>query len=454
VPDETYTVPNGGQTSTQETDGVTSSIERAGQSDSVVSSLPVDTGRVPSHLSVADTRDIGIDIALIPSAPAAFDAGVGYGEVQFSLGRDRSTPVGLSGAEVSGTVHVFASFDSTSPVLGVSWSLDGELFRDNDLYAPYDLVPDAAPFSGGFAVDDLGLGGHEIVATADTLDGPIVAVSAFTVVERSTETYTVPASSQPPPTVTGPALADTAVLVDAGRPVVSADASTVLDQPDTIYDFGFGSPGNVVILASNVEARNIKGPGKRQIGERNGASITDSGFRNFEFTFANVAMSAGTTFTRPYFINGTDVNPQPNVGDNDLVQIFAYGGDIIDPLLDQMTIYGKQRPPGSVAHNDGLQLTGLNGGRVVNPTVRNSTILGGSNAAIQVGLIYGQLTIEGSTLEERFGGWHAVNATTPTPGVAVLWRNNTLLNGSSAAFLGGWSINPSSNGITDTVTIN
>jgi len=256
------------------------------------------------------------------------------------------------------------------------------------------------------------------------------------------------------PTAVG-AVAPATVSATSGRVVVLADSGTVLDQANTIYDFQFGSPAEVVILASNVEARNIRGVGARRIGARNGVSITDSGFRNFEFTFAHVQMSGGATITRPYFIDGLDVNAQPNIGDGDLIQIFAYEGNIIEPLIDNVTVYGKQRPAGSAAHNDGVQYTGLSGGQVWNPTIRNSTILGASSAAVQAKHVHGVFTIENSTLSERFESFHAVIAKPGDSSSSVLWRNNTLLDGASAAFTDGWSVHSSSDSpLPAGVTIN
>lgn len=230
------------------------------------------------------------------------------------------------------------------------------------------------------------------------------------------------------------------------RPVVLADATTVLDQPNTIYDFDYTSPGEVVIQASNVEARNIRGPGARRIGVRDGRSIRDSGFRDFEFTFAHVQNSGGATVTRPYFVDGLDVNPQPHVGNGDIIQVFAYEGDIVDPLIDNVTVYGKRRPTGSPAHNDAIQFTGILGGEVWNPTVRNSTIEGASSAGIQAKHVRGVFTIEGNTLSERFESFHAVIAKPGDDQARVLWRNNRLLDGASAAFTGGWQSDRDSDG--------
>lgn len=240
-----------------------------------------------------------------------------------------------------------------------------------------------------------------------------------------------------------------------GRPVVDAtgwSGPVVLDRADTVYDFGFSAPGDVIIAASNVEARNISGPGLRRIDASTG-DITDSGFRDAEFTFAHIRMRGGTRVIRPYFIGLTDVNPQPHVSDGDIIQIFAYEGDIVAPLLERVVVYGKRRPPGSDAHNDGVQFTGIRGGRVLDPVIRDSTILGASSSAVQAKEVYGTFTIEGSTLAERFESYHAVIAKPGAPGTLFVWRDDVLLDGSSVAATGGWRPGPGSDPPGGNVTI-
>ncbi|RME29124.1 MAG: hypothetical protein D6798_00765 [Deltaproteobacteria bacterium] len=226
----------------------------------------------------------------------------------------------------------------------------------------------------------------------------------------------------------------------------------VLDQPGTIYDFAFSRPGDVIIAASGIEARNIRGPGLRRI-DASAGDISDAGFRNAEFTFAHIRMRGGSRVIRPYFVEMTDVNPQPNVGDGDIVQIFAYEGDIVEPLIERVVVRGKQRPAGSSAHNDAIQFTGIAGGRVLDPTIRDSTVLGASSAAVQAKEVYGTFTIEGTTLTERYGSYHAVIAKPGGGSAVMLWRGNTLLDASSVAATGGWRLDPRSDALPDGVVI-
>ncbi|MEQ8841218.1 MAG: hypothetical protein RIB98_09570 [Acidimicrobiales bacterium] len=373
----------------------------------------------------------------------------------------------------------------------VTWYIDGVLFRDDDVTPPYNLrYFGLLPVDGTFDSDQ-GFDHswtfrpgetHTVSAVARRGDVVGFVISEFLIADdgtpvpkpkpttvptttaapgNSTNTVTPPPTTTAPPTTTvAPATTTTApptttapVAAD-GRPIVMADADTVLNQPNTIYDFNFTSPGEVVIEASNVEARNIRGSGARRIGLRNGKSITDSGFRNFEFTFAHVQMSGGATVTRPYFIDGVDVNRQPNVGDGDIMQFFAYEGDIIAPLVDNVIVHGKQRPSGSDAHNDGIQYTGMSGGEVVDPTIRNSTVYGASSAGVQAKHVVGLFTFENNTLSEEFESYHAVIAKPGNSSSSILWRNNTLLDGASVAATGGWSVAAGSTGVGGNVTIN
>ena len=266
-----------------------------------------------------------------------------------------------------------------------------------------------------------------------------------------TETSNPSAVTADPPT---PIPVQTTTPTDDSRPVIKAFDNTRINQANTIYDFEGRNAADVSIEASNVEVRNLRGPGARRIGARNGKTISDSGFRDFDLTFANILMSDGADIIRPYFINGTDVNTQPNIGDGDIMQFFAYqGGDIVEPLVEGVVLYGKQRPSGSIAHNDTIQYTAISGGRVLDPIIRNSTLLGASSAAVQIKHVHGTITIENSTLSERFESFHAVIASEPRTNSTIRWINNTLLNGSSASFTNGWLRHPDSTGNLDGVTI-
>ena len=228
------------------------------------------------------------------------------------------------------------------------------------------------------------------------------------------------------------------------RPVVDAselEGLVVLDQPDTIYDFGdVVAERDITIAASNTEARNIRGSGARRIGQRDGNDYVDSGFRDFEFTYMQTQNGGGGKLIRPYFIDGTDINEDDRVAEGSPVHIYAYEGDIIEPLLEGITVRGWLVPEGSEAHNDAIHLTGITGGRVYDPTIRDSSVTSGAAIGLLTRHTYGLVTIEGSTFEGRYGSFHAVlgNSEDVEEMVTILWRDNTLVGSSTASFINGY----------------
>lgn len=243
------------------------------------------------------------------------------------------------------------------------------------------------------------------------------------------------------------------------RPVVDVsalDGVVVLDQPDTIYDFGgVAASRDITIAASNTEARHIRGPGARRIGQRDSVDYFDSGFRDFDFTYMQTQNGGGGRLVRPYFIDGTDINDDGRVADGSPVHIYAYEGDVIEPLLEGMTVRGWVVPEDSEAHNDAIHFTGINGGRVFDPTVRDSSVTSGSAIGLLARHTYGLVTIEGSTFEARYGSYHAVlgNSEDVEELVTILWRDNTLVRASTASFLNGYELDPRSEVGDQAVTV-
>jgi len=245
----------------------------------------------------------------------------------------------------------------------------------------------------------------------------------------------------------------------AGRQVIDASGFTgtvVLDEPNTVYDFkNVSANRDITIAASNVEARNIRGTGARRVGQRDGDDYVDSGFRNFEFTYIATENGDGGKIIRPYFVGGNDKNPVDRVGSGSPVHIYAYEGDVISPTLDDMVVRGwKADPNASDPHNDGVHFTGISGGRVFDPTIRNSDMLSGSAFAVLARHTYGRFTIEGSSFESRFGAFFAVmgDARDVSPTVELLWRSNELPNSSDAVFRSGYRLVAGSCGL-DNVSV-
>ena len=89
---------------------------------------------------------------------------------------NRSNPVPLEGATVSGDIYVFT--DPDQGVAGVSFYLDGSLYRSEGL-ARYDLAgTQNNDNANGYDADQLGGGGHSITAEIALTDGRTVPVTA------------------------------------------------------------------------------------------------------------------------------------------------------------------------------------------------------------------------------------------------------------------------------------
>ncbi len=290
----------------------------------------------------------------------------------------------------------------------------------------------------------------EVAGIVNPLDGQMVVHRLNDLDDRVAALELAPEPDvEPEPTPTpGPEPVPEQPPAPDGRAVVDASAMidrVVLDQPNTIYDFGFVPAfRDITIAADGVEARNIRGPGPRQIGVQDGVTRSNLGFRDVEGTSASFQHRNGADLIEPFLIGFVDVNDQPHDADGDIIQVFAFeGGRIVRPLVEDCVAFGKRRPKGSSAHNDTLQITGIAGGSVVDPTIRGCRLEGASSAALQLAMIEGTLTIEDCVLSERFGSFHAVIAK-KVSSARVLWRNNTMVDGASAVFKTGWSLHPHS----------
>jgi hypothetical protein len=260
------------------------------------------------------------------------------------------------------------------------------------------------------------------------------------------------ALSAPGTVPAGPPVPDDRPVVDASDMV----GEVILDTPDTVYDFGgVDAARDITIGASNVEARNIRGTGARRIGQRDGRDYVDSGFRDFEFTYLQTQNGGGGRIIRPYFVDGTDVNPDGYSGEGSPAHIYAYEGDVVAPLIDGVIVRGWDLPDGSEAHNDGIHITGIDGGRVFDPVIRNSNVLSGAAIGLLMRNVYGVVTIEGSSFEARYGALHAVlgDGEDTEALVGILWRDNTLVGGATASFVAGYELDPRSEVGSDAVVV-
>lgn len=216
------------------------------------------------------------------------------------------------------------------------------------------------------------------------------------------------------------------------RQVILAGPGVKLNEPNTIYDFeGRDAGGDLEIQASYVEVRNVTGMGIRRIGTReNTDEMFGSGFYRCEGSFFHVRQN-GHDLHDPFFIWCTDVNPQPNTGDGDIMQILAYKNDIYRPLVSSFKAYGKQRPAGSSAHNDTIQIEGIVGGTVFDPTVEDCELEGASNVALLIQNFRGVATVRQNRLTKRFGGHNF--------GLTVISGGQLLLDGND--FVDGSGVN-------------
>ena len=177
----------------------------------------------------------------------------------------------------------------------------------------------------------------------------------------------------------------------------------------------------------------------------------DSGFRNFEFTYVQTQNGGGGELLRPYWIGGTDVNPVGRqVDTGSPVHIYAYHGDVIEPLIQDFVVRGWNKTGATSAHNDAIQFTGLGGGKVWNPTLRNVDVTSGAAHGVLMRHVWGVVTVEDSTFQRAYGAYFAFfgNAEDVSQTNTVLWRRNTLPDdqpGShAAAFRNGWDVHGSS----------
>lgn len=243
------------------------------------------------------------------------------------------------------------------------------------------------------------------------------------------------------------------------RPVIDMKDQTGsinLTTADRIYDFGgaaYSAARDIRIHANNVEARNIRGTGSRRVGR----GTTDSGFRDAQYTYCQIdsAFGSGDT-TRPYWVDcfmldypGTRFTYSWSP-----VQLYAYHGNIIEPLFRNFTVYGYDVDPSGVdPHCDSMHLTSASGSNfgVVSPTFDNVDSYSGGSLGVLYRHTSGTVTVKNSTFRRRFGAGNAfqLNADDVPTTVTLLWQNNTLPQDNppsaySAVAFGGVAMHPDS----------
>ena len=131
----------------------------------------------------------------------------------FSDSSDRSGAEPLDSVDPdTKIIHVFLEPGDITRINHVEWFVDGELHRDDDLFPPYDLVPEHKSLSGPFDLSPLGAGDHEISADVKLATGATVTLSAEftipgTVLPMSSPTTQAPTTTAAPKPTPAPTTA-------------------------------------------------------------------------------------------------------------------------------------------------------------------------------------------------------------------------------------------------------
>ncbi len=129
----------------------------------------------------------------------------------FSESSDRADAEPLDSVDPeTDVIHVFLEPGDITRINHVEWFVNDELHRDDDLFPPYDLVPEHQSLSGPYDLNGLGAGEHEITADVKLATGATVSLSAeFTVPgtvlaigSPTTQAPATTAAPKPPPAPT------------------------------------------------------------------------------------------------------------------------------------------------------------------------------------------------------------------------------------------------------------
>ncbi len=359
-----------------------------------VSEGPVGGADDPVPTTAAPTTTEAPTTTAAPTTTEA-PAPVFDGELQWSLSRDRSDPAALDGAIVPGEIRIFLTTAETG-IDHVAWYLDGELYRDDDLAAPWDLAPGANGNSG--PVDVASLTGTEHLATAvvHLSDGTQQTVNARFATEAAIGgADDAPATTAPP--VTEPPAPTAAAYPDASTTGVrdgvtlSPSGSITVTQDGAVVE-GLDITGRIDVRADDVTIRNVR------VSSSASHLIRNHGKNLLVEDVTLVGQqpcSAGIAFTN-YTARRVDVS-----GCADGMKA---NGNVV---IEDSYIHDLRKWPGT--HNDGIQSTGGS-----NMVIRNNTIEGAfrdSVSAIKFTSEFNHLsdvTIEGNKF---FGGNYTIYLT-------------------------------------------
>jgi hypothetical protein len=292
---------------------------------------------------------------------------------------------------VKGGIHAFFDIESEG-IDRVVWWVDNLRYRNDDLFAPYDLVPAGGGLSGKFDTRTLADGTHELKAEAVGTNGSKATVVASFKVSNGTATPTDPPPTSPPPVPTPtpepPPPAPTpgmptrdAIVSDAGLSnpgALKASGSVVADKPGAVVQ-NLDISGAITVNADNVTIRNV-----RVAGSSSTALIKIAeGVRNTTIEDCKIEVSSGgANGGIGYLGYDTTVRRCEITGYADGIKAESGG-------LYEYNYIHMSKPAGSAKHLDGIQGSG-DSNYTIRRNVIDSPISAGGNSAIFVQAWWGQ----------------------------------------------------------------
>jgi hypothetical protein len=311
------------------------------------------------------------------------------GTLQWSTTIDRTSPQALADATVGGAMAVFLAGGGDN-IDHVEWWVDELRYRDDDLFAPYDLVANSDGRSGLFDTTSLDDGSHEVRAELFIGDRVTSVDARFTVANDGSDPTPEPTPIEPnpvPPTPIEPnpvpptpppspgMPSRSSIVADAGLsdPGALKPSSTVVVDTAGSTVKNLDVAGSVVVNADNVTVRNV-----RVTGSSSTALIKiASGVKNTTIEDCVVSVtSGGANGGIGYLGTGTTVRRCEITGYADGIKAESDG-------LYEYNYIHMWKPVGSSKHLDGIQGSG-DSDYTIRRNVIDAPISAGGNSAIFV----------------------------------------------------------------------
>lgn len=363
--------------------------------------------------------------------------------LQFSDSSDRSDAEPLDSVDPdTKVIHVFLEPGDITRINHVEWFVDGELYRDDDLLPPYDMVPEHKSLSGPFDLSPLGAGDHEITAEVKLATGATVTLTAsFTIPSTllplsspTTQSPATTAAPKPAPTTAAPKPAPTAPPTTAAPKPAPAPTppptAAPKPPPTTAAPKPAPAPSGGVPNASNTGVR----PGTN-LTSKSSYTVTTPGavIQNLDISGTLTIKASNVTVRNSRIRTGGNYGVwfDENVSGVVLEDLTIIGTSAgcsaglaptgrwtarrlnVSGCEDGVKMHGNQRledsyihdlRQGATTHNDAVQVTSGNNGVIRN----NNLIAPVQNAAIMMSSNFGPVegwTITGNWLE---GGTYTV----------------------------------------------